>query len=130
MRCAPTTRSWPNYGQRSGSFWSPTEKSSAGSPPSTRWLARWDADFSARLGDAGFVGLTIPTEYGGRGLGHLHRYVVTEELLAHGAPVAAHWFADRQFAPVVVVVRHRRAAPTSFCPVIADGPAARGDRDE
>ena len=71
-------------------------------PAVDSWLARWDADFSARLGDAGFVGLTIPTEYGGRGLGHLHRYVVTEELLAQGAPVAAHWFSDRQFAPALL----------------------------
>ena len=63
------------------------------------WLARWDPDFSARLADAGFVGLIIPAEYGGHGLGHLHRYLVTEELLAHGAPVAAHWIADRQVAP-------------------------------
>jgi alkylation response protein AidB-like acyl-CoA dehydrogenase len=63
------------------------------------WLAKWDPAFSARLAEAGFVGLTIPTEYGGHGLGHLHRYVVTEELLAHGAPVAAHWIADRQVAP-------------------------------
>lgn len=63
------------------------------------WLGRWDEEFSARLGDAGFLGLTIPQEYGGHGLGHLHRYVVTEELLAVGAPVAAHWIADRQVAP-------------------------------
>lgn len=63
------------------------------------WLSSWDEAFSARLGDAGFLGLTIPTQYGGRGLGHLHRYVVTEELLACGAPVAAHWIADRQVAP-------------------------------
>jgi hypothetical protein len=68
-------------------------------PAVDSWLSRWDAGFSARLGAAGFVGLTIPAEYGGHGLGHLHRYVVTEELLAQGAPVAAHWFADRQFAP-------------------------------
>jgi acyl-CoA dehydrogenase len=66
------------------------------------WLAKWDPDFSARLADGGFVGLTIPAEYGGRGLGHLHRYVVTEELLAHGAPVAAHWIADRQVAPALL----------------------------
>jgi alkylation response protein AidB-like acyl-CoA dehydrogenase len=63
------------------------------------WLSCWDEGFSARLGDAGFLGLTIPERYGGHGLGHLHRYVVTEELLALGAPVAAHWVADRQVAP-------------------------------
>ena len=69
------------------------------SPVVDSWLGGWDPEFSARLGDAGFVGLTIPHRYGGRGLGHLHRYVVTEELLVHGAPVAAHWIADRQLAP-------------------------------
>jgi alkylation response protein AidB-like acyl-CoA dehydrogenase len=68
-------------------------------PAVDAWLSQWDAEFSARLGAAGFLGLTIPTEYGGHGLGHLHRYVVTEELLLAGAPVAAHWFADRQVAP-------------------------------
>jgi alkylation response protein AidB-like acyl-CoA dehydrogenase len=68
-------------------------------PTVDSWLANWDEDFSARLGDAGFIGLTIPTEYGGHALGYLHRYVVTEELLAQGAPVAAHWIADRQVAP-------------------------------
>ncbi|MGB5113427.1 MAG: acyl-CoA dehydrogenase family protein [Mycobacterium sp.] len=68
-------------------------------PEIDSWLTSWDAGFSERLADAGFVGLTIPTEYGGRGLGFLHRYVVTEELLGAGAPVAAHWFADRQVAP-------------------------------
>lgn len=63
------------------------------------WLSCWDEPFSARLGEAGFLGLTIPPEYGGHGMGHLHRYVVTEELLAAGAPVAAHWIADRQVGP-------------------------------
>lgn len=68
-------------------------------PAVDAWLSDWDEPFSARLGDAGFLGLTIPKEYGGQGLGHLHRYVVTEELLACGAPVAAHWIADRQVGP-------------------------------
>jgi alkylation response protein AidB-like acyl-CoA dehydrogenase len=68
-------------------------------PAVDAWLSSWDENFSARLGGAGFLGLTIPPEYGGRGLGHLHRYVVTEELLACGAPVAAHWIADRQVGP-------------------------------
>lgn len=44
--------------------------------------------------------MTIPpTEYGGHGRTFLERFVVTEELLAVGAPVAAHWIADRQIAP-------------------------------
>jgi alkylation response protein AidB-like acyl-CoA dehydrogenase len=68
-------------------------------PAVDSWLGQWDEGFSARLGAAGFVGLTIPQRYGGHGLGHLHRYVVTEELIATGAPVAAHWTADRQVAP-------------------------------
>ncbi|MGB3484837.1 MAG: acyl-CoA dehydrogenase family protein [Mycobacterium sp.] len=68
-------------------------------PEVDAWLCGSDPAFSARLGAAGFLGLTIPTQYGGHGLGHLHRYVVTEELLISGAPVAAHWFADRQVAP-------------------------------
>jgi alkylation response protein AidB-like acyl-CoA dehydrogenase len=68
-------------------------------PAVDSWLGQWDEGFSARLGAAGFLGLTIPTRYGGQELGHLHRYVVTEELIATGAPVAAHWTADRQVAP-------------------------------
>ncbi|MDT5090797.1 MAG: hypothetical protein QOH60_160 [Mycobacterium sp.] len=68
-------------------------------PAVDAWLGQWDEDFSARLGAAGFLGLTIPKRYGGHELGHLHRYVVTEELIAAGAPVAAHWTADRQVAP-------------------------------
>jgi acyl-CoA dehydrogenase len=66
------------------------------------WLSGWDEAFSARLGAAGFLGLTIPVEYGGQGQGHLERYVVTEELLVAGAPVAAHWIADRQVAPALL----------------------------
>ncbi len=37
-------------------------------PSVDAWLSSWDEkNFSARLGDAGFLGLTIPREYGGRG---------------------------------------------------------------
>jgi alkylation response protein AidB-like acyl-CoA dehydrogenase len=73
-------------------------------PAVDSWLSGWDEGFSVRLGDAGFIGLTIPVSYGGHGMGQLDRYVVTEELLAHGAPVAAHWTADRQLAPTVLAV--------------------------
>lgn len=65
-------------------------------PQVDSWISGWDADFSRALGDHGWLGMTIPIEYGGHGRTHLERYVVTEELLAAGAPVAAHWVSDRQ----------------------------------
>jgi alkylation response protein AidB-like acyl-CoA dehydrogenase len=63
------------------------------------WLSGWNESLSTRLGARGWIGLTIPTKYGGAGRSSLERYVVAEELLAAGAPVAAHWMADRQIAP-------------------------------
>lgn len=68
-------------------------------PRCDSWLAGWDAAFSRRLAERGWVGMTIPVEYGGQGRSALERHAVTLELLAAGAPVAAHWIADRQTAP-------------------------------
>ncbi|WP_084727959.1 acyl-CoA dehydrogenase family protein [Rhodococcoides yunnanense] len=66
------------------------------------WHTAWDGEFSKRLGQRGWLGMTVPVELGGHGLSALARYVVTEELLAAGAPVAAHWISDRQVAPSLV----------------------------
>jgi acyl-CoA dehydrogenase len=46
--------------------------------------------------------MTLPRQYRGTDAGALHRFVVTEELLAAGAPVAAHWIADRQSGPALL----------------------------
>jgi len=62
----------------------------------------FDAAFSRRLGEAGFLGLNLPKRYGGQERGPFARFVVVEELLAAGAPVAAHWIADRQSAPLIL----------------------------
>lgn len=59
-------------------------------------------EFSRKLGEAGLLGLTLPKEYGGQGRGAFARFVVVEELLAAGAPVAAHWIGDRQSAPLIL----------------------------
>jgi alkylation response protein AidB-like acyl-CoA dehydrogenase len=65
------------------------------------WMGH-DTAFSHALGAAGFLGLTLPKEYGGGGLGPFARFVVVEELLSVGAPVAAHWIGDRQSAPLIL----------------------------
>ena len=71
-------------------------------PASNAWMDGYDAAFSRRLGDMGWIGMTLPKRYGGGERTALERHIVTEELLAAGAPVAAHWFADRQVGPQLV----------------------------
>lgn len=71
-------------------------------PAVDSWMTGFDPEFSRRLGERGWLGMTIPQAYGGRGRTATERFVITEELLAHGAPVAAHWIADRQMAPGIL----------------------------
>jgi len=76
----------------------------AGMPPEQRarsWMG-FDADFSRELARQGWVGLTLPPRYGGAGLDSFARFVVVEELLNAGAPVCAHWIADRQSGPLIL----------------------------
>lgn len=64
--------------------------------------AGYDADFSRALGARGWIGMTWPARYGGHERSSLERYVVLEETLAAGAPVSAHWIADRQSGPLIL----------------------------
>ena len=73
--------------------------------PTDRLARSWmgfDADFSRALARQGWVGMTLPREYGGGGKDAFHRFVLAEELLARGAPVSAHWIADRQSGPLIL----------------------------
>ena len=73
--------------------------------PTANVIDSWsicDPDFSKLLADHGWIGMTWPTQYGGGGRSYLERYVVIEELLAAGAPVGAHWVADRQSGPLLL----------------------------
>jgi alkylation response protein AidB-like acyl-CoA dehydrogenase len=62
----------------------------------------YDRDFSRKLGQRGWIGMTWPKQYGGHERSALERYVVLEELLAAGAPVNMHWIADRQSGPLLL----------------------------
>jgi alkylation response protein AidB-like acyl-CoA dehydrogenase len=65
------------------------------------WMG-FDAEFSRALAARGWVGMTLPKEYGGGGRSPFARFVLIEELLAAGAPVSAHWVAERQSGPLVL----------------------------
>src|SRR5690349_10269269 len=62
----------------------------------------FDREFSRRVGARGWIGMTWPKKYGGHERSFLERYVVMEEMLAAGAPVSAHWVADRQSGPLLI----------------------------
>ncbi len=92
--------------------------------PATLRVRNWSGnspEFSAKLGAQGWIGMTWPQRYGGQGRSPLERYVVLEELLSAGAPVGAHWVAERQSALLLM-----RLSPELLAPRIVPG-IARGE---
>lgn len=88
--------------------------------PSRNSWSSFDPDFSRKCGARGYIGMRWPKQYGGRERSALERYVVTEEMLAGGAPVGAHWIADRQSGQQILRYGSERAKQT-ILPKIAAG---------
>jgi alkylation response protein AidB-like acyl-CoA dehydrogenase len=89
-------------------------------PHCDAWMTSFDPEFSRALGERGWIGMTWPGRYGGGDRPERERLVVIEELLAAGAPVAAHWFADRQIGPGLL--RHgSQEQRTRYLPAITRG---------
>jgi alkylation response protein AidB-like acyl-CoA dehydrogenase len=83
----------------------------------------FDPGFSRKVGARGWIGMTWPKRYGGHERTFLERYVVLEEMLAAGAPVSAHWVADRQSGPLLLRFG-TEAQRERFLPAIARGELA------
>ncbi len=88
--------------------------------PSPYGWAAPNSDFSRALGVRNWIGMTWPKEYGGHERSAIERFVVTEELLAAGAPVRAHWVADRQSGPLLLKFG-TESQRKEFLPAIARG---------
>lgn len=89
-------------------------------PRCDAWVAGHDPAFSQDLGRRGWLGMTWPDRYGGGNESELARFVVLEELLAAGAPVAAHWIAERQTGPLLLRIGSE-GQKMKFLPGIARG---------
>jgi alkylation response protein AidB-like acyl-CoA dehydrogenase len=96
------------------------ELASGGYQPGLGVNAGHSPEFSRKLAAKGWIGMSIPPEYGGHGRGPVERFIVVEELLAAGAPVLAHWVADRQTAPALLAYG-TPAQRRHFLPAIAAG---------
>lgn len=83
------------------------------------WMG-FDAEFSRKLGARGWIGMVWPKKYGGHERTALERYVVLEELLAAGAPVGAHWIADRQSGPLLLRFGNEQQR-MKYLPAVARG---------
>lgn len=66
------------------------------------WVTGFSREFSLELGRRGWLGMTWPIDQGGHGRSSLERFVVTEALIANGAPIAASWVGDRQIGPILL----------------------------
>jgi alkylation response protein AidB-like acyl-CoA dehydrogenase len=71
-------------------------------PACNAWMDGFDPEFSRKLARRGWVGMTWPKQYGGQERSAFENFVVNEELLAAGAPVAAHWAGVRQTGPLLM----------------------------
>jgi len=91
------------------SDWRPNSDFNAGASPA----------FSKRFAEKGWIGMTWPKAYGGGERSFLERYVVTEELLAAGAPVGCHWIADRQSGPLLLKFGTEAQKQRFLPPIIA-----------
>ncbi len=60
-----------------------------------------DKEFSKKLAAKGWLGMALPTRYGGHDRTAVDRFIVVEELLRHGAPIGYHWVADRQTGSII-----------------------------
>ena len=63
---------------------------------------RMNDEFSRKVGERGWIGITWPKKYGGQERSFLERYVVNEEFLFARAPTRKHFTADRQSGPVLL----------------------------
>jgi alkylation response protein AidB-like acyl-CoA dehydrogenase len=94
--------------------------------PAARRAHSWggfDRAFSRKVAGRGWIGMTWPRRYGGHERTALERYVVLEEMLAAGAPVSAHWVADRQSGPLLLRFG-TEAQRQRFLPAIVRGELA------
>ncbi len=83
------------------------------------WMG-YDRAFTKKVAAQGWIGMCWPKQYGGGERSQFERYVVGEEMLAAGAPVGAHWIADRQSGPLLL--RYGSEAQRArMLPAIAQG---------
>jgi alkylation response protein AidB-like acyl-CoA dehydrogenase len=88
--------------------------------PALGMAANHDPAFSKKMAERGWLGMALPERYGGHGRRAIDRFIVVEEMLRAGAPLGAHWVADRQTGPTILAYGTEEQKER-FLPAIAAG---------
>ena len=59
-------------------------------------------EFSKKMAQRGWIGMTWPKQYGGQGRTYVDKVILNEEIFQVQAPVAYHFLADRQIGPSII----------------------------
>ncbi len=70
--------------------------------PCLGMAARHDKEFSKKMAQRGWVGMALPSAWGGSDRTAVERFIVVEEMLRWGAPVGYHWVGDRQTGNIIL----------------------------
>jgi alkylation response protein AidB-like acyl-CoA dehydrogenase len=84
------------------------------------WINGYSKEFSKELGANGFIGMTWSQDVGGGGRPPIDRFIVAEEMIKAGAPIAASWFADRKMGPTLITYGTPEQR-SQFLPLILSG---------
>lgn len=92
-------------------------------PNARTWDRQQDIprDLVAKLGEAGFLGIFIPHEYGGAGLGDLGAAVITEEIARHCGATALMLDAHNALCCAHLLIAANDAQRAKYFPPLAKG---------
>ena len=69
---------------------------------STSLVGPISRDFSRKMADRGWIGITWPKQYGGREDTYVNKMIMLEEMFKVQAPLGYHFLADRQVGPALI----------------------------
>lgn len=74
-----------------------------------------------KLGDLGFLGITVPSEYGGSSLGYLDHIICTEEISRASGSIALSYIAHSNLCINQIVLHANHAQKSKYLPSLCSG---------
>jgi len=96
------TEEQKSFRQEIRDFLKSEEEQGTFKPKPNACMEGFSPGFSRKLAEKGWLGLTWPKEYGGKGQSYMDRLILLEELLRAQAPIGFHFVAERQVGPALI----------------------------